>query len=141
MLTQSFDAGEGSHRPSKCGKLVVVDDEPVVLEAIELALTCAGHVVNVAASGRAAVELIRSGDVDLVLTDFEMGDMNGLQTMLEIKAAKPQLPVIIVTAFASAETEVELKRCGAVGIVKKPFLLDELYEAVERVLAHARVAR
>jgi DNA-binding NtrC family response regulator len=61
--------------------------------------------------------------------------------MLEIKAAKPQLPVIIVTAFASAETEVELKRCGAVGIVKKPFLLDELYEAVERVLAHARVAR
>lgn len=117
------------------GKLLVVDDDPAVLEALDLALSWAGHEVVLAESGRAAVAAVQKSDVDLVLTDFRMGGMDGLETMVAIKAIKPAVPVMILTGFASKEMEDELERCGAVGIVTKPFMLDDLYAAVERVLA------
>jgi DNA-binding NtrC family response regulator len=129
--------GNGEQEPS-CelhGTVMVVDDDPAVLETMELALSCQGHQVVTAQSGRAAIETARSMDVDLVLTDFRMGDMDGLETMRAIKAIKPATRVMIITGFASAEMEEELKRSGAVAIVAKPFGLDDLYAAVRRALA------
>jgi DNA-binding NtrC family response regulator len=117
------------------GTVMVVDDDPAVLETLELALSCQGHQVVTAESGRAAIEVARCSDVDLVLTDFRMGDMDGLETMRAIKALKPETRVMIITGFASEEMEDELRRSGAVGIVIKPFGLEDLYSAVRRALA------
>jgi DNA-binding response OmpR family regulator len=115
-------------------KLMVVDDDPALRETLELALTCEGHDVITAESGQRAIETARDHDVDLVLTDLRMGDMDGLETLRAIKALKPSTRVMVITAFASDETEAELRRSGAVGIVMKPFALAELYAAVRRAL-------
>jgi DNA-binding NtrC family response regulator len=127
-------ATTGDPRVSKKARLMIVDDDPAVLETLELALTWEGHDVVKAESGAAAVEVARTAEVDLVLTDFKMSGMNGLETMLAIKEVNPSVPVLIITGFVSDEMEDEFKRCGAFAIVTKPFTLDDLFEAVRQAL-------
>ena len=130
----NLTTGDSTTCALRRGKLMIVDDDPAVLEALDLALTWQGHEVVMAEGGKAAVEAACSIDLDLVLTDFKMGGMDGLETMLAIKAVKPDVPVMIITGFASAEMEDELKRSGAFGVITKPFMLDDLYAAVQRAL-------
>jgi len=119
---------------AKRATLMIVDDDPAVLETLELALTWKGYDVVTAESGEAAASAVRTVDVDLVLTDLRMAEMNGLQTMLAIKALRPNVRVMIVTGFASAAMEAELREAGAFSIVMKPFALDELFAAVREAL-------
>ena len=126
--------GTTGQTQAKRATLMIVDDDPAVLETLELALTWKGYDVVTAESGEAAASAARTVDVDLVLTDLRMGEMNGLQTMLAIKALKPNVRVMIVTGFASAAMEAELMEAGAYAIVTKPFALDDLFAAVRQAL-------
>lgn len=119
---------------AKRATLMIVDDDPAVLETLELALTWKGYDVVTAESGEAAASAAQTVDVDLVLTDLRMGEMNGLQTMLAIKALRPNVRVMIVTGFASDAMEDELREAGAFSIVTKPFALDDLFAAVREAL-------
>jgi DNA-binding NtrC family response regulator len=101
--------------------------------------------VDVAAGGRAGVERVRGGGIDLVVTDVKMPDMDGLDMLAEIRAAEspisPSPHVIVVTAFGSIETAKRALKLGAHDYITKPFEIDDLIVAVEKALDERTLRR
>jgi ActR/RegA family two-component response regulator len=118
-------------------KVLVVDDEPVVANTIRRALGRRGHAVDEAFSTQDALSRVRSSHYDLVLLDMRMPDGNGLETLEQLKSINADLPVVIVTGYASIGTAVEAMRRGASDFVSKPFTANELFSVTDRLLAAA----
>jgi len=121
-------------------RILVVDDEESMRELLEIALGKDGHRIKTAASGKKALELIESDSFDLVISDIKMPDMSGVEVLRYLKQAEPGIPVIMVTAYASAETAVEALRLGAYDYLTKPFKIDELKANVENALEKRRLS-
>src|SRR5262249_23249155 len=109
------------------------------------ALVEEGYRVDVAAGGRAGVERVRAGGIDLVVSDVKMPDMDGLDMLAEIRAAEspisPSPHVIVVTAFGSIETAKRAIKLGAHDYITKPFEIDDLLVAVEKALDERTLRR
>ena len=117
--------------------ILVVDDEPLIRWTLSERLSQDGHVVVEADTAHAA--LARFGpDIDLVLLDYKLPDSDGLQVLRTMKAADPDVPVILLTAFSSVETAVEAMKQGAYHYANKPFNLDELALVVQKALETTR---
>jgi NtrC-family two-component system response regulator AlgB len=116
-------------------KLLVVDDEKNIRDALGRFLASREHEIAIAESGRAALALIgRDGAFDLVLSDWRMAEMNGLELLREIKAKFPATIVILMTAYGTIQNAVAAVKAGAYDYVTKPFSLDEIQHAVDRAL-------
>src|SRR5438046_6746357 len=121
-------------------QLLVVDDDSAMRDFLSESLMEEGYRVDVAAGGRAGVERVRQGGVELVITDVKMPDMDGLDMLSEIRApvdaSYGQAPphVIVVTAFGSIETAKRALKLGAHDYITKPFEMDDLVAAVEKAL-------
>lgn len=85
-------------------KILIVDDEPRILLLMKSLLKANGYEVEAVRDGAAALEVVRAGGVDVVVTDLRMQPMDGLTLFKEIKALDEAIPVILLTAFASVET-------------------------------------
>jgi DNA-binding NtrC family response regulator len=118
-------------------KVLVVDDEVVVANSIRKSLTRKGFAVEEAFTCKEAMAKVHGGTYDLVLLDMRMSDGNGLDVLAKIKAHQPNLPVVIVTGYASVDTAVEAIRSGATDYMAKPFTPEELYTMTNRVLRRA----
>ncbi len=118
------------------GTILVVDDEEIMREILENLLTREGYEVRLASSGAEALDIARSMPVDAAIVDVMMPGMDGLATLDEMKKLDEDIPVIMVTAFASVEMAVSAMRRGALHYITKPFKNDEvlvvLQNAVER---------
>jgi diguanylate cyclase (GGDEF)-like protein len=101
--------------------IVVVDDEPSLRALLEELLGDAGYRVQTAASGEAALEIVRGGDVHVVLTDIRMGGMNGIDLIRHVRATCPDTEVVVMTSHASVQTAIEALRLGAYDYLVKPF--------------------
>jgi len=121
--------------------ILLVDDEPNYLIVLSELLTDAGHEVFTAASGEQALEQARSSDLDVVITDMQMPGMNGMALLAAIKEINPDLPVIIITAFAEVEKAVKAMQAGAFGYLAKPFANDELLVNIEKAVSHYNLVR
>ncbi len=108
-------------------------------QLLEIALGKDGHRITVAESGGKACELIDKGSFDLVISDIKMSDMSGVKVLRHIKETDPGIPVIMVTAYASAETAVEALRLGAYDYLTKPFKIDELKANIGNALEKRRL--
>jgi DNA-binding NtrC family response regulator len=115
-------------------KVLVVDDEAVVVNSIRKILTRKGFAVEEAFTCKDALAQVFSHDYDLVLLDMRMTDGSGMDVLQKIKAKRPELRVVIVTGYASIDTAVEAIRKGASDYMPKPFTPDELYTMTNRVL-------
>ena len=116
-------------------KVLVVDDEKNIRDTLARFLGSREHEIAVAGSGRQALALmVRDGAVDLVLSDWRMAEMNGLELLNEVKAKFPTTTVILMTAFGTVESAVAAIKAGAVDYVTKPFSLDQIQHAVDRAL-------
>ena len=117
-------------------QLLVVEDDAAMREFVHESLADEGYRVDVAAGGRAGVERVRSGGIDLVISDVKMPDMDGLDMLSEIRAlgegGGPH--VIVVTAFGSIDTPKRANKLGAHDYITKPFEIDDLLVAVEKAL-------
>jgi two-component system response regulator PilR (NtrC family)/two-component system response regulator HydG len=124
-------------------QLLVVEDDAAMRELLNEALVEEGYRVDVAAGGRAGVERVRAGGIDLVVTDVKMPDMDGLDMLAEIRGsgegAAPH--VIVVTAFGSIETAKRAIKLGAHDYITKPFEIDDLIVAVEKALDERTLRR
>jgi DNA-binding NtrC family response regulator len=120
----------------RSGTILVVDDEEIMREILENLLTREGYDVRLAVGGEEALEIARSVPVDAAIVDVMMPGMDGLSVLDEIKKLDEDIPVVMITAFASVETAVSAMRRGALHYVTKPFKNDEvlvvLQNAVER---------
>jgi len=108
-------------------KILVVDDEAPVRDIIRKGLSqMGGFSVEVAQNGPEAIEKIEKDVFDLVLTDLKMPEMDGLQLLRTIKGTRPEVMVILMTAYGTIETAVEAMRIGANDYITKPIDLNEL---------------
>ena len=122
----------GSPRPAL--NVLIVDDEPRVLEVLSIYLRCDGHTVATAASGREALEKFRLRQFDLVILDRAMPEMNGEQTARFIKQVNQNIPVIMLTGFG-ALIEVTGAQSQAVDVVlSKPVTIDALRRTIDKLL-------
>jgi CheY-like chemotaxis protein len=114
--------------------ILVVDDEATLRELISSMLAVNGHIVVTAANGREALEKFFADKFDLVLTDRAMPEMNGDELAQLVKAAAPDVPVIMVTAYGYAMNGQALKPRGVDSVVHKPFHASELLCAIEQAV-------
>jgi two-component system response regulator PilR (NtrC family) len=118
------------------GTILVIDDEEIMREILETLLTREGYHVRLAASGAEGLEIAKSTPVDAVMVDLMMPGMDGLQVLDALRGLDDELPVLMVTAYASMETAVSAMKRGAFDYITKPFKNDEvlvvLHNAVER---------
>ncbi len=114
--------------------LLIVDDELSMREVLEYMLVREGYQVSCADSGKAAVALLAKTPIDLLLCDIRLGDMTGLEVLRAAKAQRPETVVIMISAYASAETAVAAMNDGAYDYVPKPFDNAELKQAIARAL-------
>jgi two-component system response regulator HydG len=120
--------------------ILVVDDDVSHCTILQALLRGWGYDVALAYSGRTALEQVREHVFDLVLCDVRMAEMDGIETLKEIKALNPAIPVLIMTAFSSVETAVEALKTGALDYLIKPLDFDNLQATLENALAHTRAS-
>ena len=114
--------------------LLVADDDPGLRESLQRALTRAGYRVVLASDGRAALEQLQGGGVDLVVTDLKMPGLTGLELLRAIKAIPLDLDVILLTAFGTVEEAVSAMKDGAYDFITKPFRGEQLLKVVAKAL-------
>lgn len=116
-------------------KILIADDHDIVRRGIKtiIADTSDIRVVGEAESGDEVLKKIRELDVDVVIMDYDMPDRNGLDTLIELKAMNPQLPVIILSMFPEDHYGVRFLKSGASGYLGKSNVTHQLVEAVRRV--------
>ena len=118
----------------KPNKALVIDDEQVVLDSVTKILTDENCEVDVSLSGREGLEWAIGRDYDIVLTDIRMPDIGGMRVLRDIKRAKPSLPVVMITGYASVESSVQAMKLGAADYIEKPFTPVQLLKAVTSAL-------
>jgi two-component system response regulator HydG len=119
---------------------MVIDDLDSARQMVKRALSPACDVYDFA-SVKEALPALDRAEFDVVVTDLRMPEMDGLEGLKQVKARKPDLPVVLVTAFATVETAVQAMKSGAFDYLKKPFDPEELEIVVERATEHARLKR
>jgi CheY-like chemotaxis protein len=119
-------------------RILVVDDEPFVCDAVRMMLAFDGHSVETASSGKDALAMFDKSKFDLVITDFAMPLMKGDELAMEIKARNPEQPIVMITAYAEMLLASGTPIPGVDLIISKPFLLENLREAISRVSPVAR---
>jgi len=115
-------------------RVLVIDDEKGMRWALEKALQSEGYEVISVDNGYDGISMLDQASVSLVLLDYKMPDIDGLETLLKIKENHPDVPVIFMTAFSSMPTALEAIKRGAVGYITKPFQLVDLKSAVKRAI-------
>ncbi|QDX81344.1 sigma-54-dependent Fis family transcriptional regulator [Denitratisoma sp. DHT3] len=113
-------------------KILVVEDDDALRDALSITLEAAGHAVTGAAGGQPALAQIESRDFHMVVSDLRMAPMDGLQLLGEIRRRRPNLPVLLMTAFGDVDKAVAAMRGGACDFMLKPFEPRDLLAQIER---------
>jgi len=116
--------------------LLVADDDPAIRQSLERTLIREGYQVALAPDGHAALERLREGGVDLVLSDLKMPGLTGLELLREVKTVAPDVDVIMLTAFGTVEEAVKAMKDGAVDFLTKPFQRAQLIRVIRKALEH-----
>ncbi len=114
-------------------RILVVDDEPCVCDAVKMMLNFDGHVVETASNGKEALTMFDRSKFDIVITDFAMPNMKGDELAAAIKARAPKQPVVMITAYAEMLQGSGNPLTGVDFVISKPFLLENLREAIAKV--------
>src|SRR3984885_11602873 len=123
-------------------RILVVDDQEMIRDSLAATLVREGHEVIAAGDGPAAVSKLSSGTrFDLLISDMKMPKMTGIELLAEAKRLRPDMPVVLMTAFATVSTAVEAMKLGAYDYIQKPFDGDEIKLLVDRTLEHSRLIR
>jgi DNA-binding NtrC family response regulator len=122
-------------------RILVVDDECGVLAAFRAILDPRGHEVVTASNAAAALEQLQQGPFALVILDFCLPDLDGLEVLRRIRQTQPQLPVIFMAGQGTAETAIEATKLGAFEYQLKPFEPADMLRIIERALEGARIVR
>jgi NtrC-family two-component system response regulator AlgB len=121
-------------------KLLIVDDEKNIRSHLATFFEGAGHQVKTAENGQQALALISvDPSFDLMLTDYRMAEMNGVELLQETRRHAPSLAVILMTAYATVENAVATMKAGAYDYLTKPFTLDQVEHVVNRALEAHRL--
>ena len=122
-------------------RILVIDDEPSVTDALRLVLTELGHHVDAAKTGGEAKELLKGAPYDLVFTDLRLPDASGIDLLTLIKSDTPDTEVIVMTAHGSLDITIEAIKRGAFYFIEKPFTPHQVTALIERALQFEAIKR
>ena len=114
--------------------ILVVDDKRVQLKTLRRGLRTKGYQVVEAISGKEALDhLVKHNKIDIVLTDYAMPEMNGIELLQKIRENNKTIPVIIMTAYGDKNLVIEAMHYQCNGFIDKPFDMDELLEEINNI--------
>lgn len=116
--------------------VLVIDDEPEMVEMIEFCLSRRGYDVSTSPDGPTAVSLARCHHFELAICDLKMPGWDGIRTTRALKAVRPGLQVVIATGYATEQTMAGWAEDGVSASIRKPFTVRELEQVLAQVLAH-----
>ncbi|HEX2261656.1 MAG TPA: sigma-54 dependent transcriptional regulator, partial [Candidatus Binatia bacterium] len=120
-------------------RILIVDDEPLNLDLLDQELADLGHATERASDGSEALAKLDTVNPDLVLLDYQMPGMNGIEVLKEIRKRDENLPVVIITAYGTIERAVEAVKAGADDFVTKPFDPEHLALVVKKALERVQL--
>ncbi len=120
-------------------KILVIDDEQIVHESCNRILTEEGYEVKSAFTGQEGFKKIEEEQFDLVITDLKMPGISGMEALKKIKQDNPNIAIVMVTGYSTAETAVEAMKLGAFDYLPKPFTPDELISVINKAVEKKRV--
>lgn len=120
-------------------RLLLIEDDRRSAQSLERVLRAKGYAVTLADRGDDGLQRAKAEEFDVVVTDLRMPGMGGLELVRELHAAKPRLPIVLMTAFGTTETAIEATKHGAFEYLLKPFEMPELLEVVARAASSARL--
>ena len=115
-------------------KILVIDDDTDICMLLKKYLSKNGYEVELAYTGKSALNYIESNEVDLALCDFRLPDMDGTEALKSIKSIRPNTKVIIITGYSDVKTAVQCIKMGAVEYVTKPIFHEEILHAIKKAL-------
>jgi DNA-binding NtrC family response regulator len=116
--------------------ILVIDDEVAQRDVLTGYLKKKGYKIFSASSGKEGIEIAGRNPVDIILSDFKMPDLSGLDVLEQVKKVNPEISFVIVTAFGTVENAVKAMRLGSFDYISKPVDLDELDLMIERIIEH-----
>lgn len=119
-------------------KLLIIDDDRTILDALEMVLKAEGYDVVSAPSGEAGLKVFSDMSNDLVLLDWQLPGIQGREVLQKIREQSPHLPVIMMTAYGTSEMRQEVERLGAVAVISKPFGPEDILSLIADALAEAQ---
>ena len=122
-------------------RILITEDDKVQRDVLADILTSSGYTASTAASGTEALAAVENDDFDLLLTDLRMPEMDGMTLLREVKRRRPDIEVVMMTAFATVNTAVVAMKEGAADYLQKPFDKEELLVVVQKVLEHRALRR
>lgn len=122
----------------KKGKILVLDDEKIVLDSVSRILEDEDYRVKTCQKGEEALETLKEGGFDILITDLKMPGMDGLQAMEAMLEIDPDLSVIMFTAYSTVDSAVKAMKLGAVDYIRKPFTPDQLTGLVLKVMSERK---
>lgn len=120
-------------------RILVVDDEAVIVKALVRYLTQEGYEVESALEGVEAIEKCKEKNFDLLLTDLNMPNMDGIQLITALRSINPDLSCLVMTGFGSIQSAVEAMKAGAFHYITKPFELEDIGLIIEKAVSHTKL--
>jgi len=120
-------------------RILIVDDQELIRDSLAATLAREGYEVVAAGDGPVAVSRLEGQRFDLMITDMKMPRMTGIELLAESRRLRPDMPVVMMTAFATVQTAVDAMKLGAYDYIQKPFDGDEIKQLVDRTLEHGRL--
>jgi CheY-like chemotaxis protein len=128
----------GAQNTRTPARILVIEDETIVREAMANVLSLEGHQVTLASDGESGIELFKKEQFDIVFTDLGMSGLSGWEVTRALKGHNPDTPVIIVTGLGVTIGESEVESSGVDGVLSKPFYTTALLDLIQRVAAKGR---
>jgi DNA-binding NtrC family response regulator len=120
-------------------RILVVDDQEMMRDSLVATLKRENHYVTGCSDAQSAIAKLTHGRFELLITDLKMPKQGGIELLAEAKKLRPDLPVVLMTAFATVNTAVEAMKLGAYDYIQKPFDGEQIKLLVDRALEHSRL--
>ncbi len=135
LITRILNAkpNKDGRRDQSTKRILVVDDDAALRSVLEETLASLNYKVTTAPDGKEALERLKQGDYDLIVTDIKMPNMNGKELLKEIKQTSPDIPVIIITAYPATYSQQWVMEEGADGYLTKPFHIDKIDKLIREL--------
>lgn len=123
-------------------RILLVDDEPSILSMLTALLNTAGHTDTISAlGGKAALDLLKKHEFDIMITDVRMSPIDGMELLKAALEKCPSMAVVMLTAYGQVDTAIQALQLGAFDYIRKPFKSQDLLTTVERALASRNSAQ
>jgi nitrogen regulation protein NR(I) len=123
---------------SKAGKILLIEDDASLATALESVLGAEDYAVSITSRGDQGLALAEREEFDAVLTDLRLPGMGGLEIVRRLRASRPRLPIVLMTAHGTTETAIEATKGGAFDYLLKPFEMEDLIDLVGRAVDSGR---